>query len=59
MRKILHNNEIICIVANLEDAKEGLDFLMKIMILYKLELGITKKDKFYPCTTTMNLKDRL
>ena len=27
MRKILHNNEIICIVANLEDAKEGLDFL--------------------------------
>ena len=27
MRKILHNNEIICIVANLEEAKEGLDFL--------------------------------
>lgn len=27
MRKILHNNETICIVANLEDAKEGLDFL--------------------------------
>ena len=27
MRKILHNNEIICIVANLEDTKEGLDFL--------------------------------
>jgi len=27
MKKILHNNEIICIVANLEDAKEGLDFL--------------------------------
>ena len=27
MRKILHNNEIICIIANLEDAKDGLDFL--------------------------------
>jgi len=27
MRKILHNNEIICIVADLEDTKEGLDFL--------------------------------
>lgn len=48
MRKILHNNEIICIISNLEDAKEGLDFLSEHNDFIQVGTWNYKKGQFLP-----------